>query len=85
MEKETKALSIVDLVARIGADNIGIQNPLAEGTFIACNKRKNYCELTFATYPELAMELFTQGHSSKVLMVLVMDREAVEQASKERG
>jgi hypothetical protein len=73
-------LSIVDLVARVGAENIGVQTPLAEGTFIACNKRKGYSELSFATYPELAEELFRDGRASKTLLVLVMDTEAVERA-----
>lgn len=76
-------LSIVDLVTRVGAENIGIQNPLAEGTFIACNKRKGYTELAFATYPELAEEMFLKGKASKTLLVLVIDTDAIERAKQD--
>lgn len=73
-------MSITELLTRIGDDNIGVQNPLHEGTFLACNKRRGYTELSFATYPELAEELAIQGKASKTLLVLVIDSELVERA-----
>ena len=78
-----KPLGIIELLRRVGEEHVGVQNPLNEGTFLAANKRKGYTALEFATYPELAEEMFVTGKTTKTLLVLVMDRERVEAARLE--
>jgi hypothetical protein len=79
-----KPLGIIELLSRVGEENVGVQNPLAEGTFIAANKRKGYTALEFATYPELCEEMFVTGKTTKTLLVLVIDQDRVDTAKANR-